>query len=130
VKNGNDDSARVGSRMQSALSALDNVGGLPHDETVLAWSDGPSLAATVRARRIAIVYVTPGFGDDLDAIRGALDGVDVLSVTGVADYVPRGIVLGFDLVSGRPKLLLNITQARKQNVAFKAEVIRMMRVFE
>jgi len=44
--------------------------------------------------------------------------------------VPRGIVLGFDLVGGKPKMLVNLGQARKQHVAFMAEVLKLAKVFE
>jgi len=79
---------------------------------------------------VAIVFVTPGFADDVDAIRGALDGVDVLSASAVADYVPKGVVLGFDLVSGKPKLLVNLTQAKKQQVDLSSDVLKLMKVYE
>jgi hypothetical protein len=85
---------------------------------------------TIKADHVAIVFFTPGFADDVEAIRRALVGVDVLSATAVPDYVPRGVVLGFDLVGGKPKLLVNLTQAGKQNVAFMAEVLKMMKVYE
>jgi len=45
------------------------------------------------------------------------------------DYVPAGIVLGFDLVSGRPKLLVNIEQAKKQQVSLPASVLKLMKVY-
>ena len=47
-----------------------------------------------------------------------------------APHVPKGAVLGFDLVSGKPKLLVHLTQAKKQNAAFKAEALKLMKVFE
>lgn len=130
AKPGDDNSSRAAARLETALRALPNIGGLPHDEVVVSYAGAAALAPLVRARHAAIVYFTPGFGADLDPIRASLDGVDVLSVSAVADYVPRGIVLGFDLVSGKPKLLVHLGQARRQNVAFKAEVLKMMRVFE
>ena len=130
TKAGNADSTRTAAHMQSALGALPQVGGLPHDEHMVTWSGGGALAAYVKARRIAIVYVTPGFAEDIAEMSGALDGVDVLSVAAVSEYVPKGIVLGFDLVSGKPKLLVNLTQAKRQKVSFKAEVLKMMKVFE
>lgn len=129
-KPNDDDSGRTASHLEAALKALPDIGGLPHDEQVVAWTGASALAGQVRDAHAAIVYFTPGFGGDIDAIRAALDGVDVLSVTAVADHVPRGIVLGFDLVSGKPKIMVNLAQARKQNVAFRAEVLKMARVFE
>jgi hypothetical protein len=40
------------------------------------------------------------------------------------------VVLGFDLVSGRPKLLVNLTQAKKQKVDLAAEILKLMKVYE
>jgi hypothetical protein len=54
----------------------------------------------------------------------------VLSVAAVADYVREGIVLGFDVISGHPKLLFNLPQAKLQKVALKASVLKLMTVFE
>lgn len=130
VKAGNADSARAAAHLQTALGAIGAVGGLPHDEHVVTYSGAAALTALVKQRRAAIVYVMPGFASDLGDIRAALDGVDVLSVAAVAEYVPKGIVLGFDLVSGKPKLLCHLTQAKRQNVAFKSEVLKIMRVYE
>jgi hypothetical protein len=61
--------------------------------------------------------------------REALSGVDVLSVSPVPEYVEQGIVLGFDVVSGKPRLLVNLGQARLQHVALRAEVLKLMKVY-
>lgn len=128
-KPGNDDSARAIVQMQGALGQVGSIGGLPHEDVVVAWSGAAALAQAVRAQHAAIVYFTPGFSGDVDAVRAAFAGVDVLTVAAVPEYVPRGIVLGFDIVEGKPKLLVNLSQAAKQNVAFKAEVLKMMKVY-
>ena len=63
-------------------------------------------------------------------MRVALEGHEILTVGSVPRYVPRGIVLGFDVVAGSPKLLFNLTQAKRQNISMTAELLKMMRVFE
>jgi hypothetical protein len=123
------DSARAVAQMRSALSEIPTIAGLPHDEIVIAWSSAKALADTIKAEHAAIVFFTPGFSDDLGAISTALAGIDVLSAAAVPEYVPGGVVLGFALIGGKPKLLANLTQASKQNVAFQAEVLKMMKVF-
>lgn len=128
-KPGDDDSARAIVQMQGALAQIGSIAGLPHDDVVVPWAGAAALAQTIKERRAAIVYFAPGFSGDVDAIRTALTGVDVLTAAAVPDYVPRGVVLGFDIVEGKPKLLVNLSQATKQNVAFKAEVLKMMRVY-
>jgi hypothetical protein len=126
----NADSVTVTQQMSAALGRLSQIAGLPHDETILPYPGPAELARICRDRHVAIVYFGPGFRDDVADIRSALAGVDVLSVASVPDYVKEGIVLGFDVVSGRPKLLLNLPQARLQKVALTASVLKLMTVFE
>lgn len=130
VQSGNDESTRMAAALLKELGSINAIGGLPHDDGQIAYSGAASLAATIKKRKIAIVILAPGLGDEIDAVRAALDGVDVLSVATVDSWVPRGIVLGFDLVSGKPKLLVHLGQAKKQHVAFKAEVLKLMRIYE
>ncbi len=127
---GSADAARAAAQMQAALAGVGPIGGLPHDDAVVSFTNPKALADLCKQRRVSILFFTPGFADQIEAIRAALDGVDVLSASAVAGYVPRGIVLGFDLVSGKPKLLANLTQARKQKVQLSAEVLKLMKVYE
>jgi hypothetical protein len=127
---GDAESARFAARMQLALSSIAQIGGLPHDERIAPFTSAADLAQQCRTRHIAIVILAPGLGDHVTAIRDALNGVDVLSVASVPDYVQQGVVLGFDVVSGKPKLLVHLTQARRQHVELRAEVLKLMRVFE
>lgn len=122
------ESMRAALEMKGALSRLRTVGDLPHEEQIVTFNGAAALAESVRTRKAAIVYLGPGFSRQITAIREAFAALDVLTVGAVPDYVPSGIVLGFDLVSGRPKLLVNIRQARKQHVAFPASVLNLMKV--
>jgi len=123
------ESMRAALELKGALSRLPTVGDLPHEEQIVTFNNAAGLADNVRARKAAIVYFGPGFAKQIPAIREAFSTLDVLTVGAVPDYVPAGIVLGFDLVSGRPKLLINISQARKQHVAFPASVLNLMKVY-
>jgi hypothetical protein len=129
VQPGNPWSQRAGAQMKEALGELPTIAGLAHDEAIAtAPADWPAIW---RAQRPSIVYVTPGFGDaEIQALTASMAGVDVLSVGAIPAYVPNGIVLGFDLVSGRPKLLVHLGQARRQRVALGADVLKLMRVYE
>lgn len=126
----NDASNSFAKHMASALGGVDKIGGLPHDETTAPFGGAKALADTCRAKRIAIVYLAPGLADEVPAIRTALDGVNVLSVAADAAEVPKGIVLGFDLVSGKPKIVVHLGQAKKQDVSFKAELLKLAKVHE
>ena len=130
VSPGDSDSKRAAAEMRSALASVPSVGGLSHDEEIANYVDAPTLGETCRTRQVAIVYLTPGFSGEVPAIRDAVGSLKLLTVGSLADYVPAGIVLGFDLVSGRPKLVVNLSQARRQHIDFRAEVLKLMRVYE
>jgi len=123
------ESAAAAQELKSALSLVPSVGDRPHEEQVVTYTSSAALAELVRARKACIVYFGPGFGKELTAIRSSLTDTSLLTVGATPEYVESGIVLGFDLVSGRPKLLVNLSQARKQHVDFPASVLRLMKVF-
>jgi hypothetical protein len=125
-----DASSSFAKRMVDALGGVDKIGGLPHDESTAPFAGAKALAETCKAKRISIVYLAPGLGDEVASIRAALEGVNVLSVTADPAEVPKGIVLGFDLVSGKPKILVHLAQSKRQEVSFKAELLKLAKVFE
>ncbi len=124
-------SEKIAGQMQKALGGFDSIAGLPHDEEMMAYVDSGKLAQAAKTKHASILYLAPGFSDgDLDSIAKSMTGADVLTVASMARYVPRGVVFGFDLVSGKPKLLVHLTQARRQNVVFRSEVLKLMKVYE
>lgn len=129
-KRGNALSRRLASQLKHELGDIPDIAGLPQRSWSIRFSGAAELARTIRASKAAILYLSTGLRAELPAIVEALDGVDILSVAAKPSYVPLGIGAGFDLVAGRPKLLCNLTHARKQNVDFKAELLRLMRVYE
>jgi hypothetical protein len=129
IKPGSAKSQLSADEMRSALARIDRIGGLPHQETVVPYAGAQSLADRCKAEKIAVVYFTPGFDDEIDALRAALAADNVLSLAAVSDYVQKGIVLGFELESGKPKILINLDQARRQGVNFPSDVLRLMTVY-
>ena len=114
MKQGDPESGRAAVEMKSALSSIPTIGALPHEEELATYSDPAALAEMCKTRKISILYLAPGFSQQVDALRETIGTLSLLSVGSLAEYVPNGIVLGFDLVSGRSKLLVNLTQARRQ----------------
>ncbi len=131
AKKGNAESASTATHLQAAFQGLGAIAGLPHQEQVVAFTDPPSLAALIKAESFAVVYLTQGFDADVEGIGAALDGVSVMTCATVPDYVPRGgAVIGFDLVSGKSKILVNLPQARKQSVNLDSNVLTIATVFK
>jgi hypothetical protein len=117
-------------QMAQALSDVGGFGKLPHEEQVIEYKGADDLAQKCKTEHISILYLGPGFHGDVEAIRGAFDTTPVLTVTATPADVARGIILGFDLVYGKPKLVLHLAQARKQKIDLVAEVLKLMRIIE
>lgn len=129
VRPGNAKSELAAADTKAALARIDRIGGVPHQESVVPFAGAQALADRCKSEQAAVVYITPGFDEDLDALRAAFSTLSILSVGSTADYVPRGIVLGFELESGKPKIVINLEQAKVQGVSFPADLLRLMKVF-
>jgi hypothetical protein len=124
------DSAKLAAQVRVELAAISAIADRPHTEIPLPWSDAQALARVCEEQKIAILYVASGFDAEIPAIVSALHAIPILTVAADPKYVPRGIVLGFDLVSGRPKLLVNLTQARKQGIDLSSQLLKLAKVLE
>jgi YfiR/HmsC-like len=125
------DSGRSAAQALKALSEAEAIDGMPLDRLSTTYTDAAALARFIHEGNVAILYVTPGFRDsDIEAIAQALDGVSVLSVGALAKYTPRGMVLGFDLAGGKPKLIVNLGRAKRQKVELSSSVLKLVRVIE
>jgi hypothetical protein len=126
---GTDDSARAAAQFKATASAKPKVAGLPHVEETLTFTTAGAVAEACRSKGIAVLYLAPGFtAEEAAAIGKALEGGSVLSASASPALVKKGVVLGFDLVSGRAKLLVDLTQAARQKVSFGADVLGLMAV--
>jgi hypothetical protein len=123
-------SERVARHLEESFARVEYMGKFPHDLAVFPFADALTLTKQCRARSIDIVYVTPGLEHQLPEIVSALTGLDLLSVAASPAQVPERLVLGFDLVSGRPKVLVHLAQARLQNVAFRSDFLKLARVYQ
>jgi hypothetical protein len=117
-------------QMSQALSGLETFAKLPHDEEIVEYEGPEELAQKCRSSSASVVYVGPGFHSDIEPIRAVLESTSVLTVSANPEDVPRGIVLGFDLISGKPKLVLHLGQSRKQRVDLMADVLKLMRIVD
>ena len=127
-KPGDADSAQLAQQMAAAFNGLGDVGGVPKTVEIVPFSTATALAATCKSRNVALVYLSTGLERDVAPIAAALAGGDVLSVGASAAHAERGTAVGFDLDGGKPKLVINLTAAKAQNVALKADVLKLARI--
>jgi hypothetical protein len=126
----NPDSESAARRMRAALQMVPLLGGVKHEEQLAIFSGADALVAHAKQTRSTLIIVGPGFDDVIPHIAAAFDGFDGLTLSTTENGAEHGIVLGFELVSGKPRILLNLAQARHQNADFKSEAMKVMKVIQ
>jgi hypothetical protein len=130
TKRDDSQSKNVGEQAARALAGKD-VKGMPTEIATQTFNDGPALTERVRTGRVSILYAAPGFGPrELLTIARSLEGLSVLSSGALAHFVDTAVALGFDLVSGKPKLIVNVRRAREQGADLSSQVLRLAKVIE
>ena len=130
VKTSSPESMRAGAELKAAFDRVVMAGGRPHEQSIIEWSSATALAEQTRTRSLNVLYFTPGLDAEIAAGAAALVGQQTITIAANDSFVASGIVLGFELVSGHPKMVFNLRQAKKQNVVLRASVMKLMRIVE
>jgi hypothetical protein len=130
VKSGDPQSSHVAQTAKLALQGK-TLNRLAVETSEVVFSDGPGVAQSIKEKGAAILYAAPGFDpNDMQSVARSLRGVSVLSAGSLARFVETGMVLGFDLVGGKPKLLVHLRRARDQGVDLSSQVLKLAKVIE
>lgn len=121
-KNGDGKSTRVANEISRGLGAFADIAGLPKEVIQQPFTNGADLAAACKQRRLSVIYVAPGLEGDMAGIAAALNGIDVMTVG------PTGAVIGFELEESKPRIIVDLTRAKSQNVALRAEILKLVRI--
>jgi uncharacterized protein DUF4154 len=122
-------SRAAAAQLMARFEEMQEIASKPIEVERISFTTPVELAQACEARSAAIAFFTPGFDhEQIRAAAGALQSLQVLSVGAVASYVEDGVVLGFDLVSGKPKLIVNLGQARRQRLDFESPFLSIVKV--
>lgn len=104
---------------QSLVNAIKQVGKFgPNDTSIELMSSND--AAKIVARKPNVIYLASEVDEGgATAIVNAVGTGSAVTVSTVSDHPRLGIVIAFALQEARPRVLVNLKQARKQNIEFK-----------
>jgi hypothetical protein len=126
---GDPDSSSAVLRMARALSDIGKVAERPLVERTVAFRTGGELVRGARADGAQVLYLSPGLASSIGAIALALADSGILTFAGVEDFVRIGAVLGVAIDAGKPRISINLNQAKSQNIDFPASVLRLAKVY-
>jgi hypothetical protein len=126
---GNADSTSAARLMHKALADIDSIAGMKIKISTIGYTGAAALAAECKRQGAVAVYLTPGMAGDVRAVADALGGSGVLSVAAVESYVPDGAVLGVEIVSGKPRMSINLGRAKAQKLDFPSALLKLARIY-
>ena len=121
-------SVRTAQGIAGELRTFERIAGLAHVETFVDFDSVSDVRRRVQSEKAHIIYICPGLEDRLPAIAEALAGLTILSIGAGPNDANLGVVVEFQIHSGRTQLLVNLKQALRQNVQMRAEFLKIAKV--
>ncbi|HEX6245595.1 MAG TPA: YfiR family protein [Polyangiales bacterium] len=120
-------SARAAAQLASQLQGA-TLGGRQVTLARVSYESVEQVARAAQQQRAYLAWLTPGFGELAGELGRALGTRGVLTISSHGADTARGVVLGFELESGKPRIMLNLKQARAQKLDFSAQLLRVVKV--
>jgi hypothetical protein len=122
------DSTRIGALLMDVLKDRSSLGRFRHRAALIHFTTASAMAEECKRMGAGIVYFTPDVRASAATLVASLQSLHVMSIASSPEHVAQGLVLGFAVRSGKPRLLVNLTQARRQRIDFSADFLRIAEV--
>lgn len=103
---------------------------LPVKAVYIDLSENPNLWQHPGAKECQALYVAPLRSIDIPELCRVAWARNIITLSGVTEYVQQGVVAGIEDFDGHSRLLINLTSARRHGVDFPSKVLKLARVVE
>ena len=103
-------------------------GGLPYRVLALEITSTLREIASTMLDLIDVLYVTPLRSVDMNDLKTMTRRKQILTVTGVPEYVEEGLALGIDMKGQKPQILINLPAAKAEGADFSSGLLNLARV--
>ena len=102
--------------------------GLPYRSVAIDAHNDDQLLAELVAQGVDVLYLTPLRAVDLKGITGICRDRQILTLTGVPEYVDSGIAVGIGIKGERPQIIINLNAARTAGADFSSQLLKLAKV--
>lgn len=124
---GSVDSSRKWTEALTKLGAL-RVQGMPLQVVRMAYTDAASLKGVVAAQGLDALFVCEGLEAEVDALKAVSRAAKVLTITGSAVLVERGLSLGIVLSGDKNTIFINPQASAEEGVSFGSDLLRLAKM--
>jgi len=93
-------------------------------------SDLSALRNHLRKNKIRMLYLTPIRGFDISKISRICKEEQVLTITGVEEYVENDVSVIFGLLENKLKIYINRKSAKQEGVNFSSRLLKIAKIIE
>ncbi len=121
-------SQHTAAQLSAQLDRIKELGGKAVSHTRVTYETAEQLGRAVEQRRPYLVYLSRGLRGVAKELVRMLPERVLLTVSADRYDPSDGVVLSFELESSKPRIVLNLKNARAQKLDFSAQVLRVVRV--
>ena len=92
--------------------------------------DQKDLDDFIGGKKIAVLYVAPLRAYDIGGMLSVTQKEKIITVTGVQEYVEKGISVGVGLRSDKPVILINLRSAKAEGADFSSQLLKLAKIIE
>lgn len=111
-----------------AAGALNDLDGIPLEFVPIDITDEPGWPATLAFIEPNILYVTPLHGVAVQSIATICRGHQIASITGVPEYVERGLSIGISGTEGKPQIIVNLSASIEEGLHIGSQALKLARL--
>lgn len=104
------------------------IDGLALTCVAIEWTSAPEVEAALVREDIRVLYVAPLRAVAIEEIVAISRARKITTLTGVPEFVEKGIALGIALRAERPLILVHLVAARAEGADFNSQLLKLARV--
>ncbi|MCD6595793.1 YfiR family protein [bacterium] len=88
------------------------------------------LSKSIKSYGINLLYIAPGFDNEISKIIDICSTNKILTMTGVPAYTDNGIAVGLGIKNGKPEIIINTTVSKSIGADFSSNILKLARVIK
>lgn len=84
----------------------------------------------INSQHIDVAFILPLKSINVNELTTITRQKQIISITPCPDYIKNGVSIGFDLQGGKPQIILNLSNAKKEGTNFSSIFLNYAKVIE
>lgn len=92
--------------------------------------DQADLEKEIESKQPDLLYISPLRGFETGKIYKISRQKDIVTLTGVPDYVVDGASIGLDIKRNKPQIIINLKASKEEGAQLKSQVLKLARIVD